>query len=191
MSGYLKGETQELNENETLPEVQQTEKPEVSFCFACGERIPAGDSFCGKCGQPKRSAESLQRVIQALQRQERDAQALEDQHELGDPIAILELEGVDAALAAMIPAYYTGKKAQISKDGAAILQAIYQPYLLRAEELKPRSADGKRVRALGKKLDELEGWLGMSKAYEYYRKLDPAHMQNIAALWSGIGDWAT
>lgn len=191
MNEYWKKETEELCENETLPEAQQAENPAVLFCFACGERIPGGDSFCGKCGQPKRSPKSLQKAMQALQQQEQAAEALEERHGLGDPIAVLELEGVDAALAAMTPACYAGKKAQISKDGATVLQAIYRPYLHSREELKPRSAAGRQVRALGKKLDELEGWLGMSKAYEYYRKLDSAHMQNIAALWSGIGDWST
>lgn len=190
MAEYFKKETQELTETEPAMPAQQASGQAVSFCYACGERIPVGDAFCGKCGRPKRSPESQRKAAQALQQQEQAAQEQAEQYGLGNPIAILEAEGVDAAMQAMTAAYYQGRKAQISQDGAAILGEIYRPYML-SPGPKPRSADGRRVRALGQKLDALEGWLGMSKAYEYYRKQDPVHVKNIAELWSGIGDWAT
>lgn len=159
------------------------------FCYACGAALPEGNAFCGKCGQPRRSDEMLGRIMHALEKQEREeAKAMETRRE-GSPLATLREEGADAAIDAMTADYYAGNKPEISKDGAKILFEIFQPYIAAFTEISARSADGARVKALGKKLNELEGWLGMVKAHSYFKKDDPAHQQNLAELWVGIGEW--
>lgn len=171
---------------------QKMENPDavVSFCFDCGARIIEGDSFCGKCGQAIRSKESLARIARGYQKQTQENNLLVRQADDGDPVAILESEDIDEAIAAMTKEYYEGKKAKISVDGAKMLQALYQPYVIPFSNLKRHSADGKRVRALGITLNMLEGWLGMVKAYNLFGKADPAHLENLAELWAGIGEWA-
>lgn len=171
---------------------QKMENPDavISFCFDCGARVIAGDGFCGKCGQAIRSKESLARITRGLQKQKEQNDLLLRQADDGNPIAIMESEDIDEAIAAMTKEYYVGNKAKISTDGAKLLQALYQPYVIPFSNIKRHSADGKRVRALGIALDMLEGWLGMVKAYNLFGKADPAHLENLAELWVGIGEWA-
>lgn len=203
MQGYLRLETQKISTTRNnLPDtlhsplhagesaVRQELDSAVYYCFGCGARIAEGNNFCGICGQPRRSKEVMARISEAYQKQKEQNKLLKQQAEEGDPLAILEQEGIDEAIAAMTKEYYTGRKSKISMDGAVLLQIIYQPYVVSSTNIKRRSADGSRVRALGVTLNELEGWLGMAKAYDTFCKTDPVHQENLADIWMGIGEWA-
>ncbi len=182
---YMKAETSEISDKPELPPYT------VSFCYACGARIPDGDSYCGKCGQPRRSEQSVLRHTQLLKEMPytEEGEAALNAIDASDPIMLLETEGARAAIEAMTPEWYAGKKSQIATDAARIALEIYQPYIAAFTDISKKTQDGQLIVQLGQTLNELEGWVGMIKTYNSFRKAAPSRHDNLANLWSGIGEW--
>lgn len=172
--------TNDYNSNKSL---------KVLYCYNCGANIPEINDFCGMCGSEKRSALVMEKLTQELA-----AQLLAENENHGtniiDIISLYEENDLNSALNAMKSERYSNRKSQISIDGANLLMAIYEPYILRGSTIKKKSNSAEQIIAIGNKLNELEGWIGMIKAYELFLRRAPKFRQNLAELWSGIGEWS-
>ncbi|MDR1620669.1 MAG: zinc ribbon domain-containing protein [Clostridiales bacterium] len=181
-------ETKELSESQIDPDYR------VFFCYTCGAQIPAENAYCGKCGQERRTAGNVRRLSMALRGETAGengcASPAEEAEDDDTTLKVLELDGPEAAVTFMQKEYYKTHRAQLVTDSVKILISIYQPYMLACKKLKRKSADGKLVRDMGVKLNELQGWVAMVKVYNAFRQLAPSQQAGLAELWSGIGDWA-
>lgn len=172
-----------------LNDDNNNKSPKVLYCYNCGANIPKTNNYCGICGHEKRSALVLEKLTQEL-----NAQLLAANEKTGtdivDILSLYEEGNLASALDAMKTERYYNRKSQISIDGANLLMAIYEPYILRASIIKKKSEPAAQILAIGNKLNELEGWIGMIKSYELFLRRAPKFRQNLAELWSGIGEWS-